>query len=98
MLKLAGVPPSQLISAPPRLKPVDLVTITSTAPVVAVWLPEDGGAYTATTTPLLPLVRPLRCASYWAALVMVAVLLATRSTEPAIAAASAAPCIWRFTR
>src|SRR6266853_1010144 len=56
--------PIQLSTTAPRLKLWVLVTITSTAPGVATLGPEAGGALTVTTTPLAPLVKPLRCVSY----------------------------------
>src|SRR5216117_1789328 len=44
MVKLPLVPPSQLVSTAPRLKLCGLVMITSTAPAVAMLVPEVGGA------------------------------------------------------
>jgi hypothetical protein len=75
------------------------VTITSTAPVVETLGPLVGGALTVTDTPLTPCWKPLRWASYWAvAVITLPFLPAMRSIEPASAAASVAPCIWRFVR
>src|SRR5260370_24778645 len=79
--------PIQLSTAAPRLKLWVLVTITSTAPGVVTLGPEVGGALTATTTPLAPLVKPLRCVSYCASEVITVLdLPATRSMVPPSAA------------
>src|SRR5260370_9298032 len=99
MVKPSFERPSQLTSTAPRLNFWVLVMITSTAPGAVVLAPLVGGSLTLTTTVLEPLIKPLRCASYCASVVMtVFEKLAARSTEPASAAASAALCICRLMR
>ena len=54
MVKLLLVTPRALLKTAPRLKPWDLVTVTSTAPAVETLGPVSGGALTVTETPLTP--------------------------------------------
>src|SRR5471030_3422751 len=87
---------SAAFRTPAKLNDIGLVMLTWTALVYAVW---PAGAVTLvltfTATPLRPLVKPARCASYWASVVIEPDRPAIRSFDPARAALSAAFCICR---
>ena len=85
-------------SEPSSPAPTFFWTIASTALLVLTLGPVSGGVLMVTLTVSPLSVKPLRCASYLASVVIEPVRLAMLSIAPASAAASAALCIWRLMR